>query len=193
MVSATVCVLGFSLLIAGENPRMGKDTRYWVATNLCAAAHDAGLDPRLLGAYLLNENRGFDLRSVRPAKVGADHGLFQINSHYQHDRPNVTRAHHPYYGALLAAGILQDNLKAYGWTWQAFAAYWSQEQARRGTIDAKAYYRRFVTHYGRIAQRFRLAQATLESDPSVAQARAPVPIAIGGRGPDASQRTNKRE
>ena len=168
-MSASVCVLGFSLLIAAENRAMDAETRHWVATNLCAAAHDSGVDPALLGAYLLNENRQVDLWSVRPARVGADHGLFQINSRYQAQRPQVSRAHHPYYGALLAASILQDNLATFGWSWRAFAAYWSPQQAGRGTAQARAYYQRFVAHHARVQRCFARAQALLVGDATAAE------------------------
>ncbi len=165
MIAASVCVLGFSLVIAGQNPRIDKDTRYWIASNLCAAAADTGTDPRILGAYILNENNRFDLWSIRPAARGHDHGLFQTNSYYQRDRANLSQAHHPYFGATIAAAIIQENLKTYGWNWKAFAAYWSHQQASASTQAAKGYYVRFSDHYRLVDQRFTEADAMLAGTP----------------------------
>jgi hypothetical protein len=191
MISEAVCVLGFSLLIAGENPKMEKDTRYWIATNLCAAANDGRIDPQILGAYLLNENRKFDLWAVRPGVRGNDHGLFQINAYYQQDRAHLSEAHHPYYGAVIAASIIQDNLRVYGWSWKAFAAYWSPGQAQASTDAAKDYYHRFARHFEVVGQRFEQAEYALSTPKPPA---APL-TSFGGAGGSpplrASQRTNK--
>lgn len=161
MISPAVCVLGISLLIAGENKTIDKDTRYWIASNICAAANDRGVDPRILGAYVLNENRKFDLWAIGPAVKGRDHGLFQTNSYFQRDRENLARAHHPYYGASIAASIIQDNLKTFGWSWKAFAAYWSQQQAKVATSAAQRYYQRFTKHYDIVSQKFIEADSLL--------------------------------
>jgi hypothetical protein len=158
MMTPTICVLGFALVIAGQNPQMDSETRLWVAKNVCAAAFDSQIDPKILGAYILNENNRFDLWSVRPAVKGRDHGLFQTNSYYQRNRKNLAQTHHPYFGAMIAAEIIHENLKSYGWTWQAFAAYWSQGQASASTSPAKAYYSRLQKHYGLIDSRFSQAE-----------------------------------
>ena len=147
MFTATVCVLGLATTLQGAQPKIQADTRNWIAANVCAAAADRKVDVRHLVAYMLNENRGLDLYSIRPASLGNDHGLFQINSHFQAHRKELPQAHHPYFGATMAADLLLENVKHFGWTWQAFAAYWSPEQAKRGTADAKAYYARFAKHY----------------------------------------------
>jgi len=181
VITAAVCVLGFSLLIAGENPAMEKETRYWIATNLCAAANDSGTDPRVLGAYLLNENRTFDLWSVRPGVKGNDHGLFQINSYYQQDRAHLGQVHHPYFGASIAARIVHDNVNAYGWSWQAFSAYWSPLQAERSSEAAKRYYRRFVRHFALVERRFRQAERLLHVPRT--PAGHPAPFAPAGGAP----------
>jgi hypothetical protein len=151
-------------MIAGANSRLDADTRYWVATNLCAAANDAQTDPALLGAYILTENGKLDLWSIRSAGRGNDHGLFQINSYYQRHRPQLAQVHHPYYGALTAARVLQDNLRQFGWTWQAFAAYWSQAQALRGSAEAKDYYRRFQANHAKVQVRFRQAEKIVKQN-----------------------------
>jgi hypothetical protein len=147
MFTATVCVLGLATTLQAAQPKLDASTRDWIAANVCAAAMDRNVDVRHLVAYMLNENRALDLYAIRPASAGNDHGLFQINSFFQAHRNELQRAHHPYYGATIAADLLVENVKKFGWSWQAFAAYWSPEQARRGTAEAKAYYARFARHY----------------------------------------------
>ncbi len=153
MSSTVICVIGIASTLASVQPKLAPDTRNWIAGNVCAAANDAAVDPRLLVAYLLTENRGIDLWSIRPAALGNDHGLFQINSYFQKSRPHLRDVHHPYYGALTAAQVMKDNLKQFGWTWQAFAAYWSPGQSQAGTPAARAYYARYATNY-QLANRF---------------------------------------
>jgi Transglycosylase SLT domain len=161
MLTSAVCVLGMALTLTSARPQLSEETRNWIAANICAAANDANTDPRLLAAYVLTENRGVDLWSVRPATRGNDHGLFQINSHFQRKREHLSRAHHPYYGAVTAARVLSENLNRFGWNWRAFAAYWSQGQASEGTAGARAYYRRFQRNYQVIVARFENAKRWL--------------------------------
>ena len=158
MITPTTCILALAVTLQTAQPKLNADTRNWIAENLCAAAEDRGVDVRLLGAYLLNENNAIDLYSIRPARCGNDHGLFQMNSCYQAHRKDLPNAHHPYYGAVLAADLLSENLKKFGWTWQAFAAYWSPNQAKLGTTKAKIYYDRFVRHYNIVDKNLQLAR-----------------------------------
>lgn len=139
----TVCVVAMVAVIESVQPKLSAPLREWIGHNVCNAAHDTATDPVWLGAYMLTENRMIDLWAVVPASCGNDHSLFQINSCYQKGRADFRRIHHPYYGAKVAAEILQDNLKAFGWTWQAFAAYWNPSQARQGTLAATRYYARY--------------------------------------------------
>lgn len=170
MISATACVLGFSLLIAGQNPAIDKETRQWIATNVCAASSDSGVDPQILGAYILNENGKFDLWAIGPAIKGRDHGLFQTNSYYQRHRSNLEQAHHPYYGAMIAASIIRENLQKFGWSWKAFAAYWSQQQANNSSPQAVRYYQRLVKNFDIVDKRFQEAQLKI-----AAQSTATIP------------------
>ncbi len=150
----TICSAALIASFQAAQPKQAADTRQWIAANVCAAAHDSGVDPRLLTAYLLTENRGLDIYAIRPAVRGRDHGLFQVNSHYQRHRTHLVNAHHPYYGALIAGQLLEENLKAHGWSWKAFAAYWSAGQATRGTAAAQRYYSRFKRHYDEVDGHF---------------------------------------
>ena len=70
MITPTTCILALAVTLQTAQPKLNADTRNWIAENLCAAAEDRGVDVRLLGAYLLNENNAIDLYSIRPARCG---------------------------------------------------------------------------------------------------------------------------
>jgi hypothetical protein len=139
----SVCALAMVAVIQSAQPKLSGPLREWIAHNVCNAANDTGTDPALLGAYMLTENRAIDLWAIVPAHCGNDHSLFQINSCYARARADFRRVHHPYYGAKVAAEILHENLTTFGWSWQAFAAYWNPAEARRGTQAAIRYYAQY--------------------------------------------------
>ena len=155
------CALALAMVIQGAQPALSVPLREWIAHNVCRAAHDTQSDPALLGGYMLTENRAIDLWAVVPAQCGNDHSLFQINSCYQRARPDFRRIHHPYYGAKVAAEILRENVQAFGWSWQAFAAYWNPRQARNHTPDAVRYYARFHANTQSVRDALSKAQAEI--------------------------------
>lgn len=151
-VEFAVCVTALTALVGERNATYTPQWRSAIATNICAAANNNRVDPRALAAIAMNESGNFDLRLSIPAARGQDLGAFQVNSHYQAHREMTRNAHHPFYGASIAAEILRENVARYGLSWKAIAAYWNPEQAQRGTAQARRYYQRWEQHY-RIVER----------------------------------------
>lgn len=153
-----VCVTALGALIGERNPAYDPQWRTAIARNVCAAANSSGVDVRALAAIALNESGNFDLHLSLPAARGRDLGAFQINSHFQAHRQQTSLAHHPYFGASVAAAILRENVARYGLSWKAIAAYWSPAQAERGTVEARRYYQRWEAHYRIVDRHFEAAR-----------------------------------
>ena len=152
------CVLGFLLFVKSANPAITQDWNEAIAQNVCNAAEKVGIDPKILGAYMLTENRRIDVMSIKPAAQGFDVGLFHSNTFYQRDRPNIGKALHPFYGAEIAGNIVKENIAKYGWTWKAFAAYWNPLKAKNSDPQAMQYYSRWFKNYQFVEKHFAQAQ-----------------------------------
>ena len=164
MFSLATCTTALLLVVTEKNPSLGQATSKWIAQSLCAAAQDTETDPRLLAAYMLNENSTIDLYAVRPGARGLDRGLFLFNTYHQAGRTGLDRVHHPYHGAHIAAEVIRDNIRTFGWTWQAYAAYWSHTEASAGTPAARQYYARLTRNFRFVDERFHAAIAQIERD-----------------------------
>lgn len=158
-----VCVSALTSLVGERNTRYSPEWRVAIAQNVCAAANNSKVDPRALAAIAMNESGNFDLRLSVPAVVGRDIGAFQVNSHFQKHRANLPNAHHPFFGASIAADILRENVARYGMSWKAIAAYWNPSQAERGTPQARRYYARWERHYQIVQRHFDLARVSQRS------------------------------
>lgn len=153
-----VCVTALTSLVGERNARYSAEWRTAIAQNICAAANNSKVDPRALAAIAMNESGNFDLRLSIPAVVGRDIGAFQVNSHFQAHRAELPHAHHPFFGASIAADILRENVARYGMSWKAVAAYWNPQQAERATPDARRYYVRWERHYRIVERHFDAAR-----------------------------------
>jgi len=157
-VEFVVCVAALTSLVGERNAAYSPEWRTAIARNICAAANNSKVDPRALAAIAMNESGNFDLRLSVPAARGQDLGAFQVNSHFQSHREMTRNAHHPFYGASIAAEILRENIARYGMSWKAIAAYWNPGQAERGTPEAKRYYVRWEKHYRIVERHFDAAR-----------------------------------
>lgn len=153
-----VCVAALTSLVGERNTTYTPQWRSAIATNICAAANNSRVDPRALAAIAMNESGNFDLRLSIPAARGSDLGAFQVNSHYQAHRAMTPNAHHPFYGASIAAEILRENVARYGLSWKAIAAYWNPHHAERATAQARRYYQRWEQHYRIVERHFEKAR-----------------------------------
>lgn len=146
------CTLGLMLLIHARAPTLEGSQRDNIAYYVCAAAQQEGIDPAILGAYMLNENSMFNMILVRPAATGVDIGLFQHNTRFNGGTSpeNLQRLAHPFTAAVQAAKTIKSNIKRFGFTWQAFAAYWSPKRSSEQTLLAKEYFRKLHRHYGEV-------------------------------------------
>jgi hypothetical protein len=154
-----VCVAALSSLVGERNAAYSPEWRNAIARNICAAANHSRVDPRALAAIAMNESGNFDLRLSVPAARGHDLGAFQVNSHFQAHRALTPKAHHPYYGASIAAEILRENVARYGMSWKAIAAYWNPAHAERSSPEARRYYQRWEAHYRVVDRHFSAARA----------------------------------
>lgn len=164
-IDMIICVSVLAELSSVGNPKFNMDTHIAVAENICAAANKENMDPRILGAYILTENRRFDPFADRPASIGRDRGLFQSNSHFHGSRPNYELVHHPYYGAEIASTIIRENLSKYGRTWQGIAAYWNPKLAREKAQAAKTYYNRWNENFNQVSLKFEKARSLQMKEP----------------------------
>lgn len=157
------CLLGVALLAGAQNPDLGEVERKRVAEGICTASSRYALDPRVLAAYALKENRKFRLNEIVPAAVGYDVGLFQVNTRYHGERPNFRLVLDPVYGADIAAQIIRENIQRFGYTWQGIAAYWSPNFAKKQTIESARYFLEWKKNYFLAHRYFEKARTKLES------------------------------
>jgi hypothetical protein len=154
------CTLGMMMMMQSRMPKMDIQQRNGIAYYVCAAAEHEKVSPAILGAYMLNENSQFKMTLVRPAATGFDVGLFQHNTRYNGGvgQENLQRLAHPYTGAVQTAKTIKLNISRHGFTWRAFAAYWSPKQSLQETQKAKEYFNRLRRHHDEV--NFYLAKAS---------------------------------
>lgn len=139
-VDLATCLLGMALLASHQNHRLSEPMTTRIAQGICSASARYHLDPGILAAYALKENAPFKLDEVKPAAVGYDVGLWGVNTHYQGREPLLRYALDPVVGADIAARIVRNNLRHFGYTWQGIAAYWSPRAAERKTYESMRYF-----------------------------------------------------
>lgn len=145
-----VCTAAFAGMSQEGNPKFNYDTHFAIGQNICAASNKRGMDPRILGAYILTENAKWDPFLSKPAAQGQDLSLYQLNSHYQRNRPNMDLVAHPFFGTEIAISVIEENFAKYPSSWKAIAAYWNPAKAADGDREAVKYYDRWVKNFNKV-------------------------------------------
>ena len=162
-MSIAVCLAALSMLVADRAPDLGVAMQHEIAKSICYASRAYRLNPRILAAYTLNENGNYDVSLLKPAAVGYDAGIFQVNTAINRGMPLIRYALNPAVEASLAAQIIQRNFREFGYNWVGVAAYWSPQEALNHGRQAIAYFDRWHRHFLEVSHYFRVAKRELAS------------------------------
>lgn len=162
MSSTAVCLLAISMLVHSRAPNLQTSMNHEIANAICYAGETYGLNPRILAAYTLNENGGYDVELLKPAAVGYDAGIFQVNTAINRNMPLIRYALYPDIEASLAAQIIKRNFAEFGYTWKGVAAYWSPLEAQNNQPKAIQYFDRWHRHFLEVSHFFDRAKTILK-------------------------------
>lgn len=162
MSSMAVCLLGISMLVHTRAPNLETSMNHEIASAICYAGKNYGLNPRILAAYTLNENGNYNVELLKPAAVGYDAGIFQVNTAINRNMPMIRYALYPAAEASLAAQIIKRNFSEFGYTWKGVAAYWSPLEAQNDGAQAIQYFDRWHRHFLEVSQFFDKAKSILD-------------------------------
>lgn len=149
-----ICTAAFAGMSQQGNPKFNYETHFAIGQNICAASNKRGMDPKILGAYILTENARWEPFLSKAAAIGEDKGLYQLNSYYQRDRPNYALVAHPYYATDIAISVIEENLAKHPKSWKAIAAYWNPGLAEEGARAAVQYYDRWLMNFNKVKSIF---------------------------------------
>lgn len=162
-MTIAVCLAALSMLVANRAPDLGTAMQHEIAKSICYAGEAYKLNPRILAAYTLNENGTYNVGLLKPAAVGYDAGIFQVNTAINRNMHLIRYALNPPVEASLAAQIIKRNFREFGYNWIGVAAYWSPQNALDHGRQAIAYFDRWHRHFLEVSHYFRVAERELKS------------------------------
>jgi len=157
-LSTAVCLAAIAMLVHSRAPDLGNGMQHEIAKSICYAAKSYQLNPRILAAYTLNENGNYIVGLLKPAAVGYDAGIFQVNTAINRHMPLIRYALNPPIEASLAAQIITRNFREFGYNWIGVAAYWSPQAALDHSAQAIAYFDRWHRHFLEVSSFFHRAK-----------------------------------
>jgi hypothetical protein len=163
MSTIPACLLAIAMLVHYRAPNLENAMNHQIAQSICYAAKAYALNPRILAAYTLNENGNYNVGLLKPAAVGYDAGIFQVNTAIHSNMPMIRYALYPAAEAALASQIIKQNFAEFGYNWRGVAAYWSPEDAKDGGGQAIQYFDRWHRHFLLVSAYFNKARQIINA------------------------------